>query len=55
MRYTQQSEGIIEIPDHKDRTQKISFQHHGRILQAVNHGFGKIENTDFEPLHHMDA
>ncbi len=53
MRWIQQSEGIGQLQEQKDRTHKISWQHHGRILQAVNHGFGKMENTDFESLHHM--
>lgn len=54
MRFQEQIEGITQIQPKHDSTRRIAYQSHGRPMQAWEHGFGKIDDTDFCPLYHLD-
>lgn len=55
MRSKECTEAIFHIQESRDSTRRISFQSHGRPIQAFDRGNGKIQNTDFEPLHYIDT
>ena len=55
MHIVEQNNGLTDMHSQKESTHIL--QHHGRNgrQQYIDRGFGKMKNTDFEPLHYQDT
>ena len=55
MRLTESINGISTNQSLQESTHMIHRNGRSGIQQYQNRGFGKIKNTDFEPIHYQDT
>ena len=54
MQITEQKNGIPNNQPMRESTRIIKKSGRSGMQQYFDYGFGKLKNTDFEPLHYQD-
>ena len=55
MRMMENKDGILSLQPTRESTRRIRRAGRSGAQQYLDRGFGKIKNTDYEPLHYQDV